>query len=238
MKQLSKYLIAMALTVHSLSAWSDATQPAFIRVSAMGEVKAMPDFINISVNIEKSNKTKSEAKADVDTITKQVLNTLTQINIEKKHIQASDIFARPDYDWSNNKQTIKGEIVSRTVNIELHALENYSTLAEALLKLDITRMDQQGVGFNNIAIYQNQALVIALKKAQTQAQVIADAMNTPIIGIQEINSSVNDAPMPMYEAKLSRMVMSASADTPTDAPLEIKPQSISSSVNISYWIKN
>jgi uncharacterized protein YggE len=240
MNNIIKYLLVSALSMNSVIAHCETEKNAVIRVSASGEVKAMPDFINISIAIEKSRKTKTEAKTEVDKITRQVLDALAKLNIDKKYIQASDIFARPDYEWSNNKQTIKGEIVSRTVNIELHALDNYSTLAQTLLNINITRMDQNGAGFDHIETYQNQALVIALKKAQAQAQVIADTMNTPIIGIQEISTGVNDIPAPIYQAKFARAPMAASmaSDAAMEAPLEITPQSISSSVNISYWIKN
>ena len=76
---------------------ASADELANIQVSGTGSVQALPDFINIDISIEKINKDRAVAKNQADVITQQVLDAATALNIEDKHVQASQLFISPQY---------------------------------------------------------------------------------------------------------------------------------------------
>lgn len=226
-----------AILLFSVSYVTLAAEQATINVNANGSIDVMPDYINVYVNIEKTKKTKAEAKAEVDRITQKVLDIAKKLEIKDKHIQASDIFAHPQYQWnSNNKQIHIGEVVTRSVSIKLYALGNYSALAAELMKIDITNMNQNGVGYDNIEEHQNQALVSALNKARAKADLIAKTLGKTITGVYQVNESGGDFPMPMYQLKGARAEMMMADAAPQEAPLEVKPQTVTATVNVSFLI--
>lgn len=228
---------AFAVMLLGFSTTSLADNPATINVNASGNIDVLPDYIHVYVNIEKTKKTKTEAKTEVDRITQKVLDAAKKLNIKDKHIQASDIFARPQYQWnSNNKQIHTGEVVTRSVSIKLYELGSYSALAADLMKIDITNMSQNGFGYDNIEQHQNQALVSALEKAKAKADLIASTLGVKLSGVFQVNESGGDM-MPVYHLKGARAEMMMADAGPQEAPLEVKPQTINANVNVSFLIK-
>lgn len=221
-------LLLASLTLH-------AEEKPTIQVNGNGSIEVMPDYIHVQVTVEKTRKNKVDAKKEVGIITQQVLDAAKKLNIHSKHIEASAIFARPEYQWNNNKRTHIGEVVNRTVNIKLYALDNYSALAEELLKLDIQQMQQQGFGYDDIEAHQNKALVIAINNAKAKAELIANTLKTHISGVYQVSAFSNEA-MPMMEHKMVRSSMMMADAAPQEAPLEIKPQTVTANVNISFLI--
>lgn len=213
-----------------------AGEKSNIQVSTSGSVDALPDFIRLHIIVEKIHKTRDAAKIAADIVTQQVIDNAKKMRIEDAQIQASDIFIQPEYEWKNNKRIHIGEKVKRTINIKLYQLDNYSILTESLVKLDITSMQQQGFGFDNIDEYQNQALMQALDKAKIKAQKIAHNINRKLGNVYQVIESGSYTP-PSYPYPATRMMAMAQDTEAEQAPLDIKPQTISANVNVTYFLE-
>jgi uncharacterized protein YggE len=229
-----KSLIVCALLLFC-SLTATANELANIQVSGSGSVQALPDFINIDISIEKTNKDRAIAKNQSDIITQQVLDAATSLNIEDKHVQASQLFISPQYQWNEQTRVLVGERAVRTVQIKLYDLERYSALADKLVNIDITRFQQRGFGFDHIETHQNEALVGALKNARVKAEVIAKHIGREIGETFQVHES-SSQPMPMMRQANVRM-MADSAMESSPAPLEIKEQTVSASINVIYLLK-
>lgn len=212
-----------------------AFDKAGIQVSASGNIDALPDFIHVYINIEKVGKTRPEAKSQVDAITGKVLEAARKLQIEEKNIRASDIFTQPEYEWKGNKHFHTGERVTRSVHIKLYQLDNYSSLAENIMKLDITNMQQQGFGYDNIDEHQNKALMLALDKARTKAVKIAEKINRKLGSVYQVTES-GEYFQPAQPFRMERMTAMAE-DASGAAPLEIKPQTVTATVNVIYLLE-
>lgn len=229
-----KLMLRLAtLLLCSLSLQALALEPPQVQVSAEAEVQAMPDYLHITVQIEKTDKERSQAKHRVDVITQQVIDAARQAGVDNKHIDASQIFMQPEYRWSHDQREYLGEHVSRAINIKLYKLDKYSELANQIAKLDISRMQQQGVGFDNIEKYQNQALLLALEKAEHKARLIAKKVGKSVWTVQQVIEG-GSQPVPVIQ---QRAVMMKSAAESSPAPLEIKPQAVHSSVSVIYLLE-
>ncbi|CAA0100137.1 26 kDa periplasmic immunogenic protein [BD1-7 clade bacterium] len=220
--------IAMSQQVHALDR-------ANVSVAAEATIEAIPDYINIGIEVTKTEKSPSKAKAEVDDIIAQVLTTLRQMNIDDSNVRASQISSNPDYSYENNKRKYVGERVTRNVNVKLYRLDQYSNLVDQILKLDITRYRQNGAGFDNIDEHRNKALVEALDRASAKANVIAKAIDRNIDKVYSVQEAGGSSPMPrMMMAEMASDGMNARK---SKAPLEIKPQEIRASVNVIFLLK-
>ena len=226
-------IVCSVLLLFSFS--TSANELANIQVSGAGSVQALPDFINIDISIEKTSKDRAVAKNQADVITQQVLDAATSLKIKDEHVQASQLFISPQYQWNEQTRVLVGERAVRTVQIKLYDLESYSELADKLVNIDITRFQQRGFGFDHIETHQNEALIEALKNARIKAEVIANQIGREIGETFQVNES-SAQPMPMMrQANMQMMAESAMDSSP--APLEIKQQTVNSSINVIYLLK-
>lgn len=221
------------LLIVSLSA--NAIDAANIQVSSSGSVQAIPDFINIEINIEKTDKIRSTAKRKADQVTQQVLDLADGMNIETEHVQASDLFIYPEYRWQNQVREHLGEKATRTVRIKLYNLDNYSELAEQLVNIEITRLHQQGFGFDNIEEHRNKAIIQALGRAKTKADIIAAEIGRKVSKVFQVSESTS-LPVPLHRQAGVAMMAEAVSD-PAPAPLEIKAQTVNANVQVIFLIE-
>ena len=84
-------------------------------ITAQGQasLKAKPDLVSVYVLVETRNSTAELAQADNSKLTEILLNRLQAAGFDKDSVQLSYYNTYPDYDWSNNKQTLKGYVVSQ-----------------------------------------------------------------------------------------------------------------------------
>ncbi len=221
------------LLIISLSAI--AVDVANIQVSSSGSVQVIPDFINIEISVEKTDKARSAAKRKADLITQEVLDVATEMNIKSEHVQASNLFVYPEYHWQDQTREHIGEKATRTVSIKLYNLEDYSELAEKLVSIDITRMHQQGFGFDDIEEHRNKAITQALDRAKTKAGIIAGEIGRKLQKVFQVSESTNQ-PAPLHRQAGVVMMAEAMSDA-TPAPLEVKPQTVTANIHVIFLIE-
>lgn len=228
-------LLLTLLLVPLFSLNSLALDKANVQVSAEGSIEVLPDYINISVQIEKTGQAKANVKTEVDQITRQVIDAALQQGIDKAHIDASQLAIYPQYEWEKSKRILTGETVRRSVNIKLYDLGKYTALANSVAQLDISQMQQQGYGFEDSSQHQNAALVKALANATAKAQLIADTIGQKLGKVYHVSESGGFvSPMPKMRME---MAMMADAAAPAAAPLEIRPQTVTANVTVIFLLK-
>ena len=146
---------------------AQAMDVASIQVSSSGSVEVLPDYITIDVSIEKTDMDRAVAKKQADEITQQVLDATLALGVKDEHIDASRLFIYPQYRWNEQTRVLLGQRAVRTVQIKLYDLERYSEFADKLVNIDISSMNQRGAGFDDLESHRNDAIVDALKNAQT-----------------------------------------------------------------------
>jgi len=104
-----------------------------------------------------------------------------------------------------------------------------------MAKIDISRMQQQGFGFDNEQQYQNLALIQALENATEKAKLIAEAMGRKLGAAYQITENSNGF-SPIFKTR-GMMAMAADSVEAVAAPLEIRPQTVSTTVNIIFLLK-
>lgn len=205
-----------------------------IQVSAEGSIEVMPDYLQLVLEVEKTSQDKAATKSQVDKIIQQALNITADLAIKPEHLDASNISIYPQYKWEKNQQVFLGDTVKRNLTIKLYDLDRFTKLAEALSKIEITRMQQPIYGYDDLQALKNQALVKALNNAQTKAELIAKTLERKLGKAYQVTEG-SATPLPVMRAMYS--VAADSADNPAPASLEIKSQTIKTSVNVIYLLK-
>lgn len=232
MKILQKIGLLLLASVFSLQLM--ALDKANIQVNAEGSVEVMPDYLQLTVEIEKTGKHKADLKQQVDKISQQVIDAASAVDIKKEHIEAAKISIYPQYHWQDNKRTLVGETVQRTIQIKLYDLNQYSALANAIAGIDITRMHQPEYGFDDGQAIRNQALVKALNHAQAKAELIAKTLDRKLGKAYQVTEH-GGSYMPVMRTQLKAQADSTAAQMA--APLEVKPQTVNTTVNVVFLLK-
>lgn len=232
MKKLQKIGFLLLASLFSLQLM--ALNKANIQVNAEGSIEVMPDYLQLTVDIEKTGEHKADLKQQVDRISQQVIDAANDIEIKKEHIEAAKISIYPQYHWQDNKRTLVGETVQRTIQIKLYDLNQYSALANALADIDITRMHQPIYGFDDSQAIRNQALVKALEHAQAKAELIANTLDRKLGKAYQITEH-GSSYMPVMRTQMKALAADSAAESV--AALEVKPQTVSTTVNVVFLLK-
>lgn len=233
MKKLQKIGLLLLVSLFSLQLM--ALDKANIQVSAEGSIEVMPDYLQLIIEIEKTGEQKANLKQQVDRISQQVIDAASAVEIKKEHIEAAKISIYPQYHWQDNKRILVGETVQRTIQIKLYDLNQYSALANALAEVDITRMHQPIYGFDDSQAIRNQALVKALNHAQEKAELIANTLDRKLGKAYQVTEH-GSSYMPVMRTQMKALAADSSVTEPV-AALEVKPQTVSTTVNVIFLLK-
>ena len=224
----------LILTLYFLS-FSTFAKTAFIQVNADTKVEALPDYIKISVSIEKQAKSSAQAKAKTDTVSEALNVLLNNENIKEQDIDQARINIYPNYLWDKGKRLLQGYKASRSVLIKLRDLDSYNQFIKNLSQLDLQRVSSDSGGFDNTSLLEEEALVKALGKAKAKAAVMAKALGSKlgeVLMIQEGRASVIQ---PRLYSEVA--VDSENQKHAINGELNMKPQTVSASVTVQFELK-
>ncbi|NRB37521.1 MAG: SIMPL domain-containing protein [Pseudomonadales bacterium] len=216
-----------------MNSHADGLDQAHLNLFSEAEIQVKPDFIQINIQIEQTEIDASIAKKHVDQEVQQILALQQRFQIKDTHIEASDISITPSYRWLNNERQLIGQRVKRDINIKLYQLQRYGDFVNEITQLKIARYQSRGFGFDDLSQWQTQALVKALNKADTKAQILAKNMHRKLGEIFQVTEMNQSQHFPMARS----LNLAASSESNAPAPLEIKPQLIKAKVNVIYLLK-
>lgn len=231
-----KFLQVISIFIFTvfLSFNTQALDKPNIQVSAEGSIEIMPDYLQLTLEVEKTGQHKADIKNQVDKTIQQALNISEKLGIKSEHLNASNISIYPQYKREKNQQIFIGDTVKRNLIIKLYDLNKFTDLAENLSKIDITRMQQPTYGYDDLQKYKNEALKKALENAQIKAELIATTLERKLgKAYQVTEGSLNN--LPVMRAMYSLSADSAGNVSP--ASLEVKAQTVRTSVNVIYLLK-
>jgi len=163
--------------------------PRTINVNGKAEIKAEPDRAIIRFSVENKNKELNKAKQEVDQTVSNILVMTKNLGIDKKHVKSAQVISRPEYNWKSKKRELVGYYVSRQIEINLQNLDNLGELIHQATEVGITNMNSpQFYSSRKEEIYR-EALVTASKNAKANAKVLADALDTKLGDVHQINAT-------------------------------------------------
>ncbi len=201
-------------------------------VTGMGTVKATPDIAYVTVGVTTSGKRAQEASQANAAATEKVVAAVKLQGIAEKDIQTSSYNVQPVYREGNFARGIDSYQVSNLVRATVRKLAAIGKVIDSALDAGANNVQGVSFGLENRDPAEERALTQAVKEARRKAEIIARAAGVEIRGIQEIDSSNQGRPVPLYGG-FAGEAMSARAATPI-SPGELD---VTATVTIVYRIE-
>jgi uncharacterized protein YggE len=198
-----------------------------IQVSGKAKVSVVPDMATFTFAIEGRGQELAAVKKDIDIRTAKLVRLSKSTGVDTKNITATEISIRPQYDYQN--KTFIAYAVSRTVNVTLTNLDNYSALVSGAIDAGITTIRSIVVDTSRRDDLLRDALQAAVQDAREKAQIIARGADV------ELGRVVNivEGGMPV-EAANYRLLGAEAARVDGSAVVEPGEISITAMVTVTF----
>ncbi len=217
------YALCLLLILLPSAALADALPSVpYVQVSGHGTLSVVPDMVHVSLTAEKTDKTLTAARADVERRASQVIESAKKLDIPERDINAATISVWPQYQWQDNTQVFVGQQVSRYIEITLHDMTRYADLVSALIKAGVTNIGSTTLDRSDMPALRRQALAKAVDDAHARAAALAAAAGVnlgPVYSITENTGFARPQPMmmamkmaPATEAKYEPGTIEVTAD--------------------------
>ena len=212
-------------------------------VSAQGtaSIKAMPDEVSVNVNVETHNKTLQDAQEANKVISEALIVELVKIGYSQDELKFVNFNAGPEYDWSNNKQELKGYYVSQQLVVKTNQTGKVPSIVDAVISSGaLVSYINFEISNEKMSGYQNQALEEASRNARSMAESKVRGQGKSLGRLVSLGDGNYNypGPMPLYATSGSAMdAKSANAEART-AAINIAPDTreVSATVSATYKI--
>jgi len=225
---LTGLLAALILTACGGNNGQPIAERDTVSVSGEGTIKARPDIFNLVAVARERGDDVAAMKDEVDRQVQAMLDLAKQLQIDDKHITASDIQIAPEWEYQPERKLI-GHQVSREVSFRTSGVERYAELADGLAGLGLKEVRPGGSEISNADELANQALEKAVRAAREKAEILARAAGRELGEALQINAQGYNVPGP---------VPMRAAMAKEDASQSYRPgeQDVTASVQITFQL--
>lgn len=203
-----------------------------IQVSGSGEVTVTPDLAILQFGVETTGSSAQLAHQENAKIFAKINETMAGLKVDKKDITTVRFNTYPIYDWSNNKQELKGYRVKQIIQVKYRDITAIGNLLDKVSQAGANRVENIMYTSEKMDEYRMMALEKAMENAKEKADRLAKKAGVSIKGVNRISEG-GITPTPIrYEDMSSKLTESAPAASSTQVyPGEMK---IEASVNVVY----
>ena len=214
-----------------------------ISVNTSANTEIAPDVAEISFAVKTSDlKSMQKATLANKEISDKVYAELkSMIDTQKgDYIKTSDFSANPIYSYSNSKKNFEKYEVSNRVIVHTKSIDKVGKMIDNAIAAGATNVDNLSFSVSNYEAQCNDLISIATQKALTRANVIAKALATSVVGLNNISTSCstnNYNPPRFYMAK--NMIADVAAESSATGATTISNGvvKVNANVNASFYVK-
>ncbi len=218
-----------------LAAAQAADLPHTITVSGAGEVKGVPDQVQLSAGVTTTAVTAAAALAENARKMNGVFATLKRLGVPEKSIQTSNFSVSPQYPPYNQNATgpqhIVGYQVSNQVDVTLDDVKTLGPALDALVGSGANQINSVSFSIRDPAVLLAAAREAAIADAVKRAQTYTHAAGVSLGSVVSIQEGTIETPRPMD--RMALMAAPVSMATPTAAG----EQSVTANVTVVFEIR-
>lgn len=186
-----------------------------IRVSGRGEVRATPDLAVLDIGVEARRPTVAEARTQAAEAQQAVLEALRAAGIEERDLRTTQLSVQPDYEYSQTGRTLRGYVVTNTVEARIHTLDRIQQAVDTAIAAggDLTRLNGLRFELSEPDAVKRQARAEAIAKARAEAEQIAEELGVRLGEPLSVEESSSAPPRPMM-MRMEAAQADAAAGTP------------------------
>jgi uncharacterized protein YggE len=225
----------LVLLANAPAASAQATEPQqpVVVTSGEGIVKRTPDRAWVTIASESRAKTPQEAQKQNATAMTAVMERLKGAGIPAEAIKTAAIDLQPEFDYANNRQTLRGYVARNTLDVRVDTLPKLGEIIDAAVGSGATTIGGVRFDIQDRAGAEREAIKLAVADARERADAAAAGANMKvdrIVRIEEHRGQIME-PRPMMAMRAG---MAQEAVTTPVAPGELQ---IRAGVTLTAQIK-
>jgi uncharacterized protein len=215
--------LATAVSITSAAAQTTATPEGPPTVVTVGEgvVKRAPDQAWVTIAAESRAKTPNEAqKMNADAMSAVMLK-LRAVPLPTEAIKTAAYELRPEFDYVNNRQTLRGYVARNAVEVRVDDLTKLGQVLDVAVGAGATSVGGIRFDLKDRAGAEQMALQQAVADARAQANTAAQAASMKVERVLRIEVG-RDSPIPPPRPVQMRLEVAGTAAEPPIAPGELE----------------
>ncbi|MBA6292971.1 SIMPL domain-containing protein [Colwellia sp. MB3u-70] len=187
-----KLFICVVLFIFSTLAFSNTSLPSNRHISVTGNAQmlAMPDIAVVYLNVESEQKSSLAAKKEVDERVNNLLNGLTDFDVDEKNVSASNISTEVRYAYNRDERDkIEGYLARRTLTVTLKNIAKLNAFMDFALRVKINAIRNIELKSSNEKLLQQEVNALAVEHAKSRGQSLAKAFGVNLGAIYSINAN-------------------------------------------------
>jgi uncharacterized protein len=204
---------------------TSAAEPSVVVTTGQGVIKRAPDQAWVTIAAESRAKTPAEVqKLNADAMS-AVLAKLKGVGLPAEAIQTSAYELRPEFDYANNRQTLRGYVARNALEVRVDDLPKLGQVLDVAVAAGATQVSGIRFDLKDRTGAAQTALQRAVADARAQAETAAQAAGLKVDRVVrlEVQREMISPPRPMMMAM--RAEMAASAEPPV-APGELEVRAV------------
>ena len=202
-----------------------------IEVDGNGEAHAAPDVAYLSLEIETHATTANDAAGRNAALAGKVVAALKSKLGDKGKVSTGGYALNPEYNErpGREKPVIIGYNAQNSITVETGALAAVGELMDSAIAAGANRINYLNFSLKDEGKARAEAITIATRNAQTQAQALAQTLGVKLKRIVKASTVAEVRPVPVQ-----RMAMAMSAPA---TPIEPGDVSVPATVSLKYEIE-
>jgi len=171
-----------------------STPPNTEHLTVIGEAKLefIPDVVEISVAINRTEETASLAKGNVDSRAAGVVAIAREIGIPARDIRASDLAIAPHREYRNGEYHHKGFAAELQVDLKLRDIARFNNVLSKLVDVPVDRIVGIKTKLNDESAAKQAALAKAIEDAKGKAETIAQQFGVKLGNVFSVTALPNE----------------------------------------------
>lgn len=229
--------VKLGLGLAILFATTSTFAAPLLSVTGQCQKKVQPDRVAIVMSARALEKDAAVASKKVTAQYENLRKEIRKLDLKDLQLRTDNYSVSPEWDYSNNKRTLRGYSASMGLRIETSELGRIADLLMLSSKLGI-----QDVGspqtFLSTELSQKEyeaCLKVAVQHARSKAEKMASAAGLAIKDLATLNESrASEGPSPVHMAMAKQEMAMDEAQRPT---IEIAPETLEVTIFASYNLK-
>jgi len=240
--RLAAVAIAIAIVAATAFACGDTVtqvqppgqQQTGITVAGEGKATGKPDVASIQLGVSKLAPTVADARSQAAASMDAMIKSMKANGVDDKDIQTQQLSITPEYDYSNNRQTLRGFRVTNIVSAKVRKIDDTSKVVDDAVTAGGNDAQVQGISFtiDNPDDLKAQARKAAMADARSRADTLAKEAGVQLGNPITISESAVVTPIPF-----ERGVAAPATGPGVSTPIEPGTQDVTVTVSVTYSIK-
>lgn len=170
-----------------------------IFVVGEGEVIGIPDIAKIQLGYSVEKKTVALAQKDnTEKMNAMIKKLKEDFKIDFKDIRTTNYSVFPQYDWQNNKQTLRGYQVNENLEVKIRELDKVSQILDMAGQSGLNQIGNLAFEVDDDESLKQEARIKAITAAKMKAEDLAKVAGVKLGRIISFSESENGPISPIY----------------------------------------